>query len=83
MNILKLALTRDEAIVLFELLSRENTKKCSTVALMHPSEQTVLWRIEAALEKELTEPFESSYRGILDAARKRLAGAIEDKKEEP
>lgn len=51
----KITLTRDEALVLFEFLSR-----CSNdgdeLRIIDQSEQRVLWDIEAMLESTLTEP---------------------------
>jgi hypothetical protein len=44
----------DEALILFEMLSRWNEH--STFALVDPAEQRVLWDLCCALEEQLTEP---------------------------
>lgn len=60
-------LTDSERLVLFECLHR----MCETerIAISHPAEAVVIDRIAGQLERQLTEPFESSYREKLSAAR--------------
>ena len=60
-------LTREQAIVLFEWLSREDSKEAIPTA--HVAEQKVLWTIEAWLERTLVEPLQPNYNEILEAAR--------------
>jgi hypothetical protein len=62
-----LALSRAEALVLFELLSRYSDK--DVLSIDHPAEQRVLWNLCARLEKMLTEPFASNFGEILERAR--------------
>lgn len=50
-----LHLSSDEALVLFELLAR--FEQDETLATEHGGETAALWRLQAALEKALTEPF--------------------------
>lgn len=60
-------LTRAEALVLFEwLASRDALESPATEA---QAEQTVLWRLEAALERVLPEPLAPDYKQLLSAAR--------------
>jgi len=47
-------LDADEAIILFEMLSRWNED--STFALADQAEQRVLWNLCCALEEQLAEP---------------------------
>lgn len=64
-------LSSDEALVLFELLARFEQEE--SFAIEHHGETVALWRLEGALEKVLAEPFRSDYRGLVSAARERLA----------
>ena len=66
-----LALTKSEALVLFELLARIDN--AASLKFEHPAEQTVLWRLEAELEKTLVEPFSPEYDKLLADARKQVA----------
>jgi hypothetical protein len=66
----KLELTLDEAIVLFDFLHRfEDTEKLD---LQHPAEELVLWRLSGLLERLLVEPFDRHYAEIVEQARARL-----------
>jgi hypothetical protein len=75
-------LTRDEAVVLFELLSRWESDEekdyppdnCFEAA----GETSALLQILAQLESQLAEPFRSDYGEILKAARQRLSHGQED-----
>jgi hypothetical protein len=66
-----LALTKSEALVLFELLARIDN--AASLTFEHPAERTVLWRLEAELEKTLVEPFSPEYDKLLADARKQVA----------
>ena len=63
---MKIELTKEEAIVLSELLYRisENDEIYEDFA-----EQYVLWKIEGQLDKELAEPFMDNYADILKKSR--------------
>lgn len=62
----KLELSRSQAIVLFEWLSRsEEVGQASD-----PAEQRVLWLIEGQLEKALVEPLKPDYLELVEAARR-------------
>lgn len=66
----KLTLSGDEALVLFDWLARVNDGEVQVSLL--PPEQRVLWGIESMLESVLVEPFSPNYAGLLEAARSRL-----------
>lgn len=67
---LTIELTRDVALVLFDLLYRfENTEK---LEIQHPAEEQALWSLSGLLDRELVEPFRSDYAELLDQARARL-----------
>jgi hypothetical protein len=68
---ISIGLTRDEALILFEFLSRINQTDHDNI-LEDVSEQKVLWTIEGQLERILVEPFKPDYLEIIKAARKRL-----------
>jgi hypothetical protein len=69
-------LTRDEALVLFDLLHHWEDQDCVTQP-DHHSDQIALWNLSSMLERELTEPFDPSYDRLLSEARTRLAGESE------
>jgi hypothetical protein len=69
-SLVTLSLTNDEALVLFEWLSREDGR--SALPIEHPAEQKVLWRLEAQLERTLVEPFQADYSASVSAARERV-----------
>jgi hypothetical protein len=63
-------LTKEEAIVLFEFLSRaEETDK---LHFANEAEERVLWSIHAVLEKNLVEPFHPDWNEILEQARAKV-----------
>ena len=68
-----LELSNAEALVLFEWLAAHD----GTVAVNDPAEQTVLWRLEAQLEKALVEPLSPDYKDALRRARSRVQGQEE------
>ncbi len=63
---MNIELTKEEAIVLSELLYRISEKEEYYEDI---AEQYVLWRIEAQLDKLLVEPFMKNYNEILKASR--------------
>lgn len=65
-----LDLSADEALVLFEFLSRWD--ETGTFDLVDQAEQRVLWDVLAGLEGQLTEPFSPDYGALVAAARTRL-----------
>lgn len=62
---------KEEAIVLFEFLSRLNEKENKEL-FEDQSEEKMLWLLEGQLEKILVEPFMPNYREILLEARNKI-----------
>jgi hypothetical protein len=62
---------KEEAIVLFEFLSRLNEKENKEL-FEDQSEEKMLWLLEGQLEKKLVEPFMPNYRRILLEARNQI-----------
>jgi len=62
---------KEEAIVLFEFLSRLNEKENKEL-FEDQSEEKMLWLLEGQLEKILVEPFMPNYREILLEARNQI-----------
>ena len=71
----KIELNPDQALVLFEFLSRYSDT--DQLIIEDPSEQRVLWNICCDLERFLVEPFESNYNELLQAARARTKDIAE------
>ncbi|QDT45944.1 hypothetical protein Pan241w_60720 [Gimesia alba] len=63
-------LNDDEALVLFELLTRFTEEEL--FGLEDQAEMRVLWNLQAVLESALAEPFLSNYKELLAEARDRL-----------
>ena len=61
-------LTGDQALVLFEWITRFNNRE-TPETFEDQSEERVLWDIEAMLEKALAEPFDRDYDRLLALAR--------------
>ena len=66
-----IALTSDEALVLFDLLHRWEDDDRVT-APQNEAEQVALWNLSALLERELREPFDSHDADLVAQARSRL-----------
>ena len=71
----QIVLSRDEALVLFELLSRFGD--VDKVEIEHQAEQRALWNLCCLLERSLVEPLLPDYRDRLDASRRRLRDDVE------
>ncbi len=65
-----IGLSRDVALVLFELLSR--AAPTGVIRPVDSAEQRALWDLEAELERLLPEPLLANYTELLEAARHRL-----------
>lgn len=65
-----LDLSKDEALVLFDLLSRWDSSQQMNIA--DEAEQRVLWNLHAGLERQLAEPFATEYEALIAAARQRI-----------
>ena len=66
----RIELTSDEALVLFEFLRRFTDS--DVLATEDQAEQRVLWNLCCVLEKVLVEPFSANYPDLLAEARNRL-----------
>ena len=71
---MKLELTDDQALVLFEWLARLDEQEALPVE--DPSEEQVLWCLHGQLEKALSEPFRANYRELVDQARARVKASF-------
>jgi hypothetical protein len=71
----RVELTGDEALVLFEFLARFDED--GTLTLTDQAEARALWNLHCLLQKQLVEPFGSKYTSLLAAARDRLRDPIE------
>jgi hypothetical protein len=71
---IRIDLSTDEALVLFEYLQRFRDGGESRIE--DPSEARVLWNIACELEKILVEPFDTNYTALLARARVRLRDEI-------
>jgi hypothetical protein len=71
-----LTLTRAQALVLFEWLSRNDSAE--SFSFEDSAEQQVVWTVEGQLESTLVEPLAKNYKGLLEEAREEVrAGAGE------
>ena len=67
---LTVSLSHDEALVLYEWLSRAGADGDLPAAA--PEDLLVLWRVEGQLERQLTEPLLPGYPAAVEAARARV-----------
>lgn len=70
-EIIDLSLTKDEALVLFEFLSRFSESN-SKLTIEDQAEERVLWNLCCDLEKNLVEAFCGNYDELLEKARERV-----------
>ena len=68
---ISLALSRDQALVLFEWLARAGVSQ-QPVPFEDQAEQRVLWDLESLLEAALVEPLRIDYRTLVGRALERL-----------
>jgi hypothetical protein len=66
---ISLELSKDEALVLFEFLSRFSEQE--KLQIEDQAEARVLWDLQASLETRLIEPLKSDYMELLTEARER------------
>lgn len=71
---MKLELTDDQALVLFEWLARLDEREAFPVE--DPAEAQVLWCLHGQLEKALSEPFRADYRELVEQARARVKASF-------
>ncbi|RYD86969.1 MAG: hypothetical protein EOP50_21560 [Sphingobacteriales bacterium] len=67
---MRIELSGDEALVLFECLSR--FKENGSLSIANQAEERAFWNIAALLEKQLVEPFSENYIELVAQARERL-----------
>ncbi len=67
---IRIDLSKDEAIVLFEFLSNFSDK--GTLQIVDQAEERVLWNLCCDLEKVLSEPFMDTYATVLKESRDRV-----------
>lgn len=72
----RLELTADEALVLFEFLSQYSDS--NILAIEDQAEQRALWNLLCLLEKQLVEPFRPDYSQLLQQARDRLRDPVDE-----
>jgi hypothetical protein len=72
---ISLELSREEALVFFEWLTRFN--KTENIEFEDQAEQRVLWDIEGMLESILVEPFDAKYDEMLTTARAKVRDPVE------
>jgi len=71
----KLELTHDKALVLYDWLARFNQRDSADFA--DQAEERVLFDLEAILEKTLVAPLQSNYAELLARARANVRDACE------
>lgn len=71
----RLELTADEALVLFEFLARY--EESNSLNIVDQAEQCALWGLQALFEKQLVEPFLPNYVELVAEARNRLRDQID------
>lgn len=69
---ISLIVSRPEAVVLFEMLARLDSEQA--IPFADPAEQQVLWKLEAQLERSLTEPLAPNYQELVAEARRAVRG---------
>ena len=67
---IELKISKNEALVLFEFLSRFSEN--DTLDIEDQSEARVLWNLLGVLEKELVEPLQGDYHELIRSARNEL-----------
>jgi hypothetical protein len=75
-NKLKLELNKNEALVLFDFLSRFNETDKKEL-FEDQAEERIMWDLEALLEKQLSEAFKPDYKEIIKKARAEVRDEIE------
>jgi len=74
-NKIRIELSRDEALVFFEWLTRFN--KTDSAKFEDQAEQRVLWDLEAMLESSIEEPLTPAYNDLLMQARAKVRDSVE------
>jgi hypothetical protein len=69
---ISLALSTDEALVLFETLAR--FRDINSLSATDQAEEQALFNLLCLLEQQLVAPFSRDYAGLLAQAKARLSG---------
>ncbi len=72
-----ISLTKDEALVLYEFMSRFFDGDEDTLTLRHNAEFVALSQVSAQLDKSVSVMFNPSYPALLKAAQDRIAEGYE------
>lgn len=72
---LTLQFSPEEALVLFEWLTRVDDAESLSPTFVDESEQKVLWVLEGQLERILPAPFASDYEDLVARARAKVRDA--------
>ena len=70
MEEVEIKLSKDEALVLFDFMSRFSNE--DKLSIQDQSEERALWNLTCVLEKVLAEPFSTEWESIIEGARNRL-----------
>jgi hypothetical protein len=68
---IKIEFSKDEAIVLFDWISRINEGEATNLRL-DQAEMRILWDLEASFEKVINEIFAEDYNKIVAQAKQRV-----------
>jgi hypothetical protein len=73
---LAIVVTKDEALVLFEILSRYGERapghSDKTLTVLDSAERQALWNLLCCIERELVAPFAPDYAALLAGAKAKL-----------
>jgi len=72
---IRLKLTGDEALVLFEFLSRSDDE--DALVFRDQVQERVLWTLQSQLEKSLVEIFDPGYKKLVEAAWDRVRDPVD------
>ena len=77
---LRLGLTSDEALVVFEWLHRNEERdiRLDHLGIVDDAERQVLWSLSVCLESNLVDPLRSDYHERLESARTSLRAVGDD-----
>lgn len=75
-NTVTITFTKDEALVLFDFISRFNAES-REYPFEDQAEQRAMWNFECLFERALVEPFLEDYLKIIADARDRLRDPVE------
>ncbi len=67
---MQIEISKNEALVLFEFLSRYS--ETNVLSIEHKAEQQALYNLACAFEKSMADPFSSDYKKTLESARQKL-----------